>query len=304
MKVQISDIRISDDRRKADYHEVLNLANSIKLVGLINPITIKHDGEIGKYLLVAGMHRLKAHVLLGEQEIKANIVSGTNLEIELIEIDENLIRNELKQADIDDLTYRRKEIYEEMYPQTKHNATFKGNQFRSESESDLEQKPSFVKDTSNKTGKSETIIKEEILRARNLIPEAKELFREDTLNKTDATILAREEPEQQRKVINLITTGQAKKVDEAKRILSPEEEWLKKEYKQIDKEHNNHRLVANLINETKFLKIDEKSVEDYLSIVAVESFKTDFVKNCDRLIDKLNDMKAYYSNLNKLRRIK
>lgn len=304
MKVKISDIRIAEDRRKPDYDEILELANSIKLVGLINPITIKHDGEIGKYLLVAGMHRLKAHQLIGEQEISANIVSGTNLQIELMEIDENLIRNELHFTEIDDLTARRKEIYEEMYPETKHNATFKGNQFRSETESDFEQKPSFVSDTSNRTGKSETVIKEEIKRARDLIPEAKEIIKEHHINKTEATILSREEPEQQRKVIDLISTGQVKKVEEAKRILSPEQEWLKKEYKQIDKEHNNHKLVANLINETKFLKIDEEAVEDYLTLVAVDCFKTEFIQNCDRLINKINDMKDYYSNLNKIRRIK
>lgn len=130
------------------------------------------------------------------------------------------------------------------------------------------------------------------------------LTNEISITKKDIIELSKQQPETQSKIVDLITTKQAKNYKEAKQTLSPEQEWLKKEYKQIDKEHDNHRLVANLINETKFLKIDEQAVEDYLNLVAVDCFKTEFIQNCDRLINKLNEMKAYHSNLNKIRRIK
>lgn len=301
MLINISEIQINEDRRVVNNKKVEELAESIREIGLINPITVQKKDS--GYILIAGMHRIKAFERLGIKEIKTNIINGTELEMELIEIDENLIRNELHYTEIDELTARRKEIYELMYPETKHGGDRKSEEIKSRIPT-LE-KPSFVTDTSGKTGKSETIIKEGIYRANNLIPQAKEVLKEKNITKTEATKLSREEPEQQKKVIDLISTGQVKRVDEAKRIIDPEvvREYEEKD-KQIEKEHKNHRLVASLINEVKFLDIDSESIEDYLNLVAVESFKTDFVKNCDRLIDKLNEMKAHYNNANKIRRVK
>jgi len=54
------------------------------------PIVINQD-----YTLLAGLHRLEAAKLLGWETIKAEVISGSQLEDELIEIDENLIRNDL-----------------------------------------------------------------------------------------------------------------------------------------------------------------------------------------------------------------
>lgn len=129
------------------------------------------------------------------------------------------------------------------------------------------------------------------------------LSSEIKLTDKDTKDLSKEEPETQSKVIDLIAKGEAKKVEEAKKILSPDEEWLKEEYKKIDKEHDNHKLVASLINEVKFRKIDEEAVADYMNL-AIDIFQEEFIKNCDRLIDKLNEMKMHHSNLTKIRRIK
>jgi len=47
-------------------------------------------------------------------------------------------------SDLDDWYAKRKDIYEALYPETKHNASFKGNQFSSKSESDSDQKDPFT----------------------------------------------------------------------------------------------------------------------------------------------------------------
>ncbi|GEM_PF-2536041 len=123
------------------------------------------------------------------------------------------------------------------------------------------------------------------------------------LTDKDTKKLAREEPEIQKKIVPLFETGQTKKVEEAKMILSPAEQQYQDRLKEIDREHENHKLVSDLINNMKFIKIDEKAVEDYMKI-AIDIFQEEFTQNCDRLINKLNEMKIYYSNITKIRRVK
>lgn len=121
--------------------------------------------------------------------------------------------------------------------------------------------------------------------------------------KTEAVKLAREEPETQKKIVPLFESGQAKKVDEAKRILSPEEQQYKENIKNIDKRYSNHKLVADLINNSKFMLINEEAVQNYMEI-AIDVFQDEFVKNCDKVINKLQEMKVYHSNISKIRRVK
>ena len=49
MKIHISDIRVSDGRRKIDEENVMSLMDSIREVGLLNPITITQA-----HILIAG----------------------------------------------------------------------------------------------------------------------------------------------------------------------------------------------------------------------------------------------------------
>ena len=51
MKIKISDIKIGDRNRKS--RKAAEIAESIKIVGLINPILISAD-----YQLIAGLNRL------------------------------------------------------------------------------------------------------------------------------------------------------------------------------------------------------------------------------------------------------
>lgn len=70
------------------------------------------------------------------------------------------LMNELHYTDRGDRLSRRKNIYEELYPQVKHGGDRKSEKIKSQNPaSDF---PSFVEDTVNKTGKSKSVIKEEI----------------------------------------------------------------------------------------------------------------------------------------------
>ena len=57
--------------------------------------------------------------MLGWDRIDARIISVDSLLAELAEIDENLIRKELHYIDRGNQLLRRKEIYEELYPETR-----------------------------------------------------------------------------------------------------------------------------------------------------------------------------------------
>jgi ParB family chromosome partitioning protein len=125
-EITLDRVEIPDGRRAIDPDAVARLKNSIAVVGLQHPITVaKRDGG---YRLLAGAHRLTAFRELGMERISANIVELDDLHAELVELDENLARNELSPAERSAAVARRKAIYETLHPETKHGAIGKGRE--------------------------------------------------------------------------------------------------------------------------------------------------------------------------------
>ena len=60
MQVPIKNIQIKEGRRSLDANHVKELTDSIRELGLLNPITV--DREL---FLIAGLHRLEAVRILG-----------------------------------------------------------------------------------------------------------------------------------------------------------------------------------------------------------------------------------------------
>jgi N6-adenosine-specific RNA methylase IME4/ParB-like chromosome segregation protein Spo0J len=197
MLISIAKIKVSNNRREVDEAKILELADSIKTVGLINPITISTNND-----LIAGAHRLLAYKQLGLNEIESNVVELTELQQELIEIDENLIRNELHYTERGEQLLRRKAIYEELHPQSKHGMR-NGQTSKNEIISSLETK-SFADEIADKINVSARTIQQEIQIAKDLAPSVKGIIRQSDLSKTTALKLARLEPEMQEKAIELI----------------------------------------------------------------------------------------------------
>lgn len=77
-------------RKKFDKEKLMELATSIKLHGVIQPIVIRKEGD--NVILVAGERRLRASKLAGKKKIPAILTQGNALEISLIE---NLQRENL-----------------------------------------------------------------------------------------------------------------------------------------------------------------------------------------------------------------
>ena len=101
MKVELpediftADITVSDRLRRINEEKVVELANSIKEVGLINPIVVRSVDEGRDIVLVAGAHRLAAVKQLGMNEVRVVFVHGDDVDCRLWEIAENLHRAEL-----------------------------------------------------------------------------------------------------------------------------------------------------------------------------------------------------------------
>ena len=95
LPIEIEKIIIRKRHRKVNPAKVIELAESIKQIGLINPISLNRN------TLLAGAHRLAAYKLLGEDRIPYSPcgINGDDDTNTLIEIDENLFRNELSAAE-------------------------------------------------------------------------------------------------------------------------------------------------------------------------------------------------------------
>ncbi len=134
------------------------------------------------------------------QSLQVAKTSVEGLKAELAEIDENLIREELHYIDRGNQLFRRKEIYEELYPETKASIGEKlaARRWNASADSALAQKPSFAEDTAAKTGKSPRTIHEDLQIARNVVPEVQEIIKEKELPKVEALKIARLEPEKQK----------------------------------------------------------------------------------------------------------
>lgn len=213
MNIQISSIKIKDNRRPINNLKVSELAESIKNIGLINPITVRKDENNG-YALIAGLHRLEAFKSLNRDEIQVNVLSVEENEADLMEIDENLIRNEIHFIDRGDLFNRRDEIL--------INLGIRAREGRPKNTAESAELLT-TKDIAKEIGISERKLYEEKQISRTLIPEAKEIIKIKELPKEEAKRIAKEEPELQKKIISKLANGVAKNHKEASLKIKREE---------------------------------------------------------------------------------
>ena len=206
-KIKISTITVPEGRRRSiDRRKVLGLAESIRIVGLLNPITITEDGT-----LIAGAHRLESYKYLGFDEIECVVLRGDELYCKLAEIDENLIRNDLDVIGIGEHAISRDEILDAMGLRAKsgdNRFTDRGADFA----------PLHLQTTAyiaKEIGISKRVLQENKQLARHLTVAAKEAVRMVEATKQDALRLARKKPEEQEVIAEKILNGGATNVLEA-----------------------------------------------------------------------------------------
>lgn len=175
----IGDIATFSRMRQADRKHVETLADSIREVGLLNPITVAPSSE-GGFALVAGMHRLEACRLLGWDQISVTVVNLDEQRRVIAECDENLCAPSLTAAEKAFFTARRKEAYEALHPETAHGA----NQYtRSGQVGHSNEIKRFTAETASRTGQSERVVRRDAERGERIAPEALDELRGTKLDK-------------------------------------------------------------------------------------------------------------------------
>ncbi len=197
-RIQISAIQIPKNHRNPK--RVETLAESIKHVGQLEPIIIRDDMQ-----LIAGGRRLAACKLLEQDWIDASVLTVSDIDAELIEIDENLERHELTVIQRADQLKRRKELYEARYPETK--AGVAGGKARQGKGKSATKMISFADDIAEKTGVSPETVRQEVQIAEDLDEDVKESIRGTDLEdrKVDLLELARLPKEEQGAVVEEVT---------------------------------------------------------------------------------------------------
>lgn len=110
MKIKLEDIRLKE-RIRIDLGDIVSLADSIKSVGLINPILLDEDNY-----LIAGQRRLEAVKLLGWEEIPCTRVSElSEFDKKRIELEENVHRKELHWTEEVRAKKQLHELYVDLY---------------------------------------------------------------------------------------------------------------------------------------------------------------------------------------------
>lgn len=168
--IPINSIKFSDTnpRKLVNTDEIAELAQSIKRVGIINPVTVRHLSQ--GYELVAGYKRCRAAADAGLTEIPAVIQTLTDEEVLEIQIIENLQRSDIHPLD------------------------------EAEAFAVLLKNNNTVEDISAKIGSSIGYIYKR-LQLNELIPDAKEKFYQNKFNTGIAMLIARMTAEQQEKLI-------------------------------------------------------------------------------------------------------
>jgi len=155
--------------REVDQDQVARLAESIKEVGLLNPITvyrreiIRNGQPVDGYGLVAGAHRLEACKRLGWQEVPAVVVDLDDDDRIIAECDENLCGTKVSATEQAMFTAKRKEAYLRKHPETAHGQA---------SPSKEENISSFDRDQAAKTGVTSRKVRMDAERGEKVTPAA------------------------------------------------------------------------------------------------------------------------------------
>jgi ParB family chromosome partitioning protein len=229
LKLAIDQIDIGVRLRPVDPSTVEMLAASFRERGQDTRIIVRAAGD--RYALVAGAHRLAAAIELQWSWIEAEVLTVSDDEALLVEIDENLIRRELSALDRAIFLVERKAIWERMHPET---APGKARKPKKGNVANIATFATFAKDAARRTGLSDRTIRLATEIAGKLDPQVRDSLRLTDVADNQASLkaLADLDPDLQRILALEIVEGRARNLRGAqlsaglapRRNIDPDEE--------------------------------------------------------------------------------
>jgi len=201
LTIALADIIVPERLRIVEEDHALAISASIVEHGLLNPITVRRTPPATKpfrpFTLIAGAHRLRAIALLDEQQIEATIVDADKAEGQLIEITENLFRNELSALDRAMFVMSYREIWEAKYGKVRP-----GNRANIAQLMEDEAAAGFSKHIADRLGLSRRSIVYAQQIAKSLAPDLRRTLRGTPVadNQSQLLKLAAMEPARQKKI--------------------------------------------------------------------------------------------------------
>ena len=196
IEVPVGDIKVNFRLRNPSEDKVHEIAESISQVGLISPITIDTDKN-----LLAGFHRLLSYKQLQKETIPAIIKDADSRYGELVEVDENLKRNDLNHIEVADHIVKREELLDQL------GLTYKAG----DNQVDVSNDKLTIKDIASGIGysKRQYQMRKQVAK---LHPEVKSLLSDTEFAEslTDLVKLSSESDDTQLDICNLLISGRCK----------------------------------------------------------------------------------------------
>jgi ParB/RepB/Spo0J family partition protein len=202
--IKLADIIVPPNRmRKLRPEKVDEIAESMNARGLGQAILVTPQGDA--FRLIFGHHRLEGARKLGWTDIRAEVREGLDAdEAELIEIDENLIRADLGDAEQAAHHARRKELYLKLHPETGLGATGRS---RAKVCQNGEPNERYTRNTAQKTGQSERTVQRAVSRGEKIVNVA-HLARTSLDHGTELDAMAKLSEEEQHKLAARAKAGE------------------------------------------------------------------------------------------------
>ncbi len=194
MEIETNKIKVNERVRK-DFPGIEELAESIKELGLLQPILISGDNE-----LIAGHRRLLACKQLGLEKIECNKINpSSELQKLDMELAENVKRKDFNPMELARGLSKRKDLYEFENPETV--TGFAGGQATKEkltgAEREVRAVPTFVESTSKMLNISKRSI-EETIQLNDIKEEDKIRIEHNELKKSQALAIHRKEKKKEK----------------------------------------------------------------------------------------------------------
>ncbi len=268
--VPISDIKVRFRLRNPSDEKIEEIRESISQVGLINPVTIDASNN-----LLAGFHRLLAMKQL-KMETIPSIIKDTDVKYgELVEVDENLKRNDLNHIEVAEHIVKREELMEEL------GMTYK----RGDNQTNMKEDKMTVKDLAESIGYSQRSYQQR-KQISNIHPEVKDLLVGTPFSESlfDLIKLSSEPDNVQKSICNLLITGKCKtwkmafyrgKLADFKASNPPtlpfniRERWgqFPKSLMKFDRSDDDLRKLCNLVNHDEDLRVVKGEINFGRSVI-------------------------------------